>query len=900
MDTPGIVRILPTSDQKYFLISRDHIIKVDGNGSLETDFGDEGYLETDLELLTAETDNDQNIVVAARVYNYSPTDIDYDYMLSRFDQNGVQDLSFGENGLAYPVDTLGSQSFTNIAIDSQGRIVSVGRNYVNLNEFNLLAARTMPDGTPDTDFGDDGLFIESYSNRSRGNALHVDSDDNVILGGNAKMSSFGNWGVFLVKFSATGTMDASFGDGGFKFKEVPGDGYPNRIHRLQDNSLLITGNAFSEFLYMAKFQPDGDSDFSFGDDGIQTMEAFEFSGSATDSELYGNSVIICANSFYNECAQSKWKAVFMKYKVGSSDVEIVANTPDNISVCTSSPYDTTAVVDLESNLSQIAGEQTGIEVSFFNHPEDAENGVNAIEFPGEHEIGSLSQQIFVRVESAEDTDQFATTAFYVYLKLPPEITPPAPHQTCDDNFDGFAVFDLASAADAITGDLEDVFLTYFTTEQGAQSGDSNEQIEPLYTNQTAGIDTVWIRAEGSNGCSSVTDLTLVVNPLPQYSLIILNISLCDQNSDTLEVIDLTAETQDLFGSIDTDTFQVAFFQSQTDAEQNTDAIESPEDYEVADFNHSIYIGIENTATGCYAQVDEPLAIYLNPLPVDTSFVSDYTLCDEDFDGFEHFDLTSRNFEILGGQDSSVFQTLFFTNQEDAFQNFDPIENVSAYLSDSPNQTIYAGILNSETGCFRGGGQSFDIFVHDQPQIVQAPETLVQPQSDVEVENEATFNLTLNNDLMLGDQDTSAFQFAFFESPEDAADGINQIENPQEYTNLSNPQTIYVAMHSPDWHCVSHTFFDLLVDQGLSAVQEHFAQNVNVFPNPATHLLRIDCGSEVISDVSILNLQGKVVLVSENNPREEKIGMDVSQLVPGLYIVRVRVGKAMVNKKIIIL
>jgi hypothetical protein len=92
----------------------------------------------------------------------------------------------------------------------------------------------------------------------------------------------------------------------------------------------------------------------------------------------------------------------------------------------------------------------------------------------------------------------------------------------------------------------------------------------------------------------------------------------------------------------------------------------------------------------------------------------------------------------------------------------------------------------------------------------------------------------------------------------------------------------------------------LVDQGLSAGNGLFSEVVKVFPNPAADVLWVECGGPLISQISILNLHGKVVLSSENNPGSEKIGMDVSQLMPGLYIVNVRSGKAMVYKRVVIL
>jgi hypothetical protein len=64
------------------------------------------------------------------------------------------------------------------------------------------------------------------------------------------------------------------------------------------------------------------------------------------------------------------------------------------------------------------------------------------------------------------------------------------------------------------------------------------------------------------------------------------------------------------------------------------------------------------------------------------------------------------------------------------------------------------------------------------------------------------------------------------------------------------------------------------------------QNVSLFPNPTRgqfNLARMDAASEV--EVSVLDLQGKVLTVATWNAGAESLGIDLSSFANGVYMVR---------------
>ena len=64
------------------------------------------------------------------------------------------------------------------------------------------------------------------------------------------------------------------------------------------------------------------------------------------------------------------------------------------------------------------------------------------------------------------------------------------------------------------------------------------------------------------------------------------------------------------------------------------------------------------------------------------------------------------------------------------------------------------------------------------------------------------------------------------------------------------------------------------------------QNVSLFQNPTRgqfNLARMDAASEV--EVSVLDLQGKVLTVATWNAGSESLGIDLSNFANGVYMVR---------------
>ena len=92
-------------------------------------------------------------------------------------------------------------------------------------------------------------------------------------------------------------------------------------------------------------------------------------------------------------------------------------------------------------------------------------------------------------------------------------------------------------------------------------------------------------------------------------------------------------------------------------------------------------------------------------------VTDFIVCEDNTDGFFDFDLTSRDSEVLNGQDPMVFDVTYHLSQADADANIGAL--VSPYTNTSNPQTIYVRTTNTVTGCYKS---VVDFYIEVQEEV----------------------------------------------------------------------------------------------------------------------------------------------------------------------------------------
>ena len=446
----------------------------------------------------------------------------------------------------------------------------------------------------------------------------------------------------------------------------------------------------------------------------------------------------------------------------------------------------------------ITGSAAGVTVTYHETLSDANTGANPLASPYNNVVID-TQTIYARVESATVVTDCATIIDLVLNVYPtPQLLTPTALELCDDNLDQVVQFDLSdSVTELLNGiELSDVVISFYETQANASS--SNNAIStPLAYSNISNPQTVWVRVEYPvTGCEKLTSLELIVNPLP----VIVQptpLALCDDLlADAFTVFDLTVKNTEI--TVGDGSLEVVYYTTLLDAESATNAILDPTAYTnqaidgAAPNPQTLHVRVTDLDTGCYDLTTLTIRVLPNPTPSPDPV--DLELCDDTSsgDGLEVFDLTIDEVFILNGElgvTATYHETL-----EAAESGENAIIDSQTYTNiETPLQTIYVRITNDLTGCYTL--VDFNIIVHPLP-LANTVSDLIACELDTD--DVFDFDLEQQSSLILGAQDPTIFEVTYHTSLTDAEQGINFLGSP--YTNISDPELIYVSVVNTDTGC----------------------------------------------------------------------------------------------------
>ncbi len=243
-------------------------------GVLDTTFGTNGIVLTDINqssstVFSTALQSDGKIVAAG--INFV-TGSGQDYCVVRYNANGSLDASFGTNGIATVALGILDDFGRSIAIQSDGKILVAGNTRVQIattqTRLRLGVIRLNSNGTLDTSFDSDGIatFALSTLNDNPG-TIALQSDGKIIIGGTASTGS----NFFTVRLNTNGTLDTSFSSDGIVLTTIDGQTNLGRACAVQpDGKILVCGVASSgdnASFAIIRLNSNGTLDTTFSGDG---------------------------------------------------------------------------------------------------------------------------------------------------------------------------------------------------------------------------------------------------------------------------------------------------------------------------------------------------------------------------------------------------------------------------------------------------------------------------------------------------------------------------------------------------------------------------------------------------------------------------------------------------------
>src|SRR5690606_36723961 len=283
------------------------------------------------------------------------------------------------------------------------------------------------------------------------------------------------------------------------------------------------------------------------------------------------------------------------------------NQPSIYEMC--SEDSDTAVFNLNSkNFEMSAGQPYSF--SYYETLADAQSGINEIPNPASYTNISNPQVIYVRAENQQGC--FVTTQFDLIVSVYPDAFQPLAYEVCDDNNDGYALFDLTSLIDEITGGVSNVSITFHETQDDALFNANIIPNPEAYFNIAEGSQTMYIAVNSLEGaCRVFTSVDLIVHPKPSSTKTIYPLEVCDDDYDGSAEFNLTDALSDIMNGLDLSLHTISYHPTQNDARLDEYAIGNFANYDSA--SGSFWVRVDDDQTGCFDVVE--LALVVNPLPV---------------------------------------------------------------------------------------------------------------------------------------------------------------------------------------------------------------------------------------------------------------------------------------------
>lgn len=446
---------------------------------------------------------------------------------------------------------------------------------------------------------------------------------------------------------------------------------------------------------------------------------------------------------------------------------------EHVTYC-DSDQDGLTSIDLRSYDAAVTNQQEGFEVRYFATQDDANKNINSL--PNFYKNTSNPLRLYTRTTS-KATGCSDIKSFEITVLPAPETNTPEDIIICDDDQDGFYNIDLSTTIGELVTDSSNRTFTFHTSLEHAKS---KTEVIAYPTNFKAHTQTLYARIENQlTSCHAIEPIHIIVNTLPSFTSIS-NYIYCETDSDGLgEFIFKTKDSEILNGQIGK---KVSYYLNQHDADSKTNLLKKEAVYNNISNPQTIYVRVENASDiNCYGTSSFTIEVGTSP---EFNVASDWFVCDDiSNDQRELFDLSQKISEISAGINDTLDIT-FYTSRAHAENAVNPI--ATKYTNIKNPQQIFARI---ENGTICASITDFSLGVIKAPDA--NPSKPIE-QCDTDYDGRMPFDLKLS-EIDILDVRQNNLVIAYYETAQDLEAEINAIPQPEAYTNISNPQTVYVRL-----------------------------------------------------------------------------------------------------------
>ena len=264
-------------------------LNADGSADTSTDGDNTSAFDTDgvrTDVLGTRRDYGEEVVVQADgaiavAVSFGVSFDEQNFGVLRLRANGSRDPTFGTNGLVTTASPgTASEHPRDMVLQPDGSIVLVGDS--NDSSADIVVMRYLATGALDASFGNGGVVRTSFgANLDRVTSVALQADGRIVVGGTAGTGG-GNTDVLVLRLNANGSLDTSFGGDGFVTLNFGTPGNLLGVVLVQADGRIVAagsvGTSGNRDILLTRLNADGSTDVDFGIDGVVRTDIASLEG----------------------------------------------------------------------------------------------------------------------------------------------------------------------------------------------------------------------------------------------------------------------------------------------------------------------------------------------------------------------------------------------------------------------------------------------------------------------------------------------------------------------------------------------------------------------------------------------------------------------------------------------
>jgi len=340
------------------------LVRYNTDGTLDNSFGDEGIVVSNLngsidEAYSVIVQEDDKILVAGVIGR------GLDAGAVRYLPDGTPDSSFGENGSTF-TDLGGEEYVSSMALQPDGKIIVAGIQ----GDRTAFTVRYLSDGRLDDSYGDNGKVITTMLYNSSINSIILQPDGEIIIAG--VYNIYGYRQMLLVRYLPSGSLDPEFGSNGIVILKFV-SGYQmvslKSVLLQPDGKILIAGSSSPQsniFMSLARFESNGSLDFSFGNEG-KVLTDFKTNVSYANALLIQPDGKIVASGYAADYSEGNSDFALARYQAnGSLDSSFGTNGLQTTTYSTDGIYANATLLQEDGKIVLVGHSNTNVVLARYN------------------------------------------------------------------------------------------------------------------------------------------------------------------------------------------------------------------------------------------------------------------------------------------------------------------------------------------------------------------------------------------------------------------------------------------------------------------------------------------------------------------------------------------------------